>query len=87
MNFRRLEEIWISETGRAKEFAQRSARIQRRSTLAPSKPGFSFAPGNWSAKPTFRLQKTAYAPVRNTYTPNHIQYFMTAGTNCNAPTP
>jgi Flp pilus assembly protein TadG len=51
------------------------------------KPGFSFAPFNWSAKPTFRLQKTAYSPVRNTYTPNHIQYFMTAGTNCNAPTP
>jgi Flp pilus assembly protein TadG len=51
------------------------------------KPGFSFVPFNWSAKPTFRLQKTAYAPVRNTYTPNHIQYFMTAGTNCNAPTP
>jgi hypothetical protein len=33
VNFRRLEEIWIRETGRAEEFAQRSA--QRRSTLAP----------------------------------------------------
>lgn len=51
------------------------------------KPGFSFVPFNWSAKPTISLKKTSYAPVRNSYTPNHIQYFMTSGTNCNAPSP
>jgi Flp pilus assembly protein TadG len=51
------------------------------------KPGFSFAAFNWSAKPTFTMQRTSYAPVRNTYSPNHILYYMTSGTNCNAPTP
>jgi Flp pilus assembly protein TadG len=50
------------------------------------KPGFSFASLAWSAKPTITMQRTSYAPVRNTYSPNHIQYYMTSGTNCN-PTP
>jgi Flp pilus assembly protein TadG len=49
------------------------------------KPNFSFVPFNWSQKPTFAIQKTSYAPVRNSYVPNHIQYFMTSGTNCNSP--
>jgi Flp pilus assembly protein TadG len=49
------------------------------------KPGFSFVPFNWSQKPTFAIKKTSYAPVRNSYTPNHILYKMTSGTNCNAP--
>jgi Flp pilus assembly protein TadG len=50
-------------------------------------PGFSFVPFHWSQKPTFTIKKTSYAPVRNSYVPNHIQYNMTSGTNCNAPSP
>jgi Flp pilus assembly protein TadG len=49
------------------------------------KPGFSFVPFNWSNKPSFAIKKTSYAPVRNSYVPNHILYKMTSGTNCNAP--
>jgi len=41
----------------------------------------------WGSPPTWTMQRTSYAPVRNTYVPSHIQYFMTSGTNCNAPTP
>lgn len=33
-----------------------------------------------SAAPT--MSRTSYSPVRNTYSPNHIQYYMTSGTNC-----
>lgn len=51
------------------------------------KPGFSFAAFSWSANPTITMQRTSYAPVRNTYSPNHILYYMTSGTNCTAPTP
>jgi Flp pilus assembly pilin Flp len=51
------------------------------------KPGFSFAAYAWSTSPTITMQRTSYAPVRNTYSPNHILYYMTSGTNCNAPNP
>jgi Flp pilus assembly protein TadG len=33
---------------------------------------------------TINMARTSYSPVRNTYTPNHIQYYMTSGTNCSA---
>jgi Flp pilus assembly protein TadG len=33
------------------------------------------------------FNRTSYSAVRNTFTPPHIQYFMTSGTNCQAPTP
>jgi len=35
-----------------------------------------------TAAPT--MSRTSYSPVRNTYIPNHIQYYMTSGTNCSA---
>jgi len=28
------------------------------------------------------MSRTSYSPVRNTYSPNHVQYYMTSGTNC-----
>ncbi len=31
------------------------------------------------------FKRTSYSPVRNTFTPPHIQYNMTSGTNCLAP--
>lgn len=33
---------------------------------------------------TIAMARTSYSPVRNTYNPNHIQYYMTTGTNCSA---
>jgi hypothetical protein len=33
------------------------------------------------------MSRTSYSPVRNTYSPNHIQYYMTSGTNCTPGTP
>jgi Flp pilus assembly protein TadG len=50
-------------------------------------PGVNFQFLSGSSSPTWSMQRTSYAPVRNTYSPAHIQYFMTSGTNCNAPTP
>lgn len=45
-------------------------------------PGLSFEMYNWNSSPTWTMQRTSYAPVRNTYAPNNIQYKMTSGTNC-----
>jgi Flp pilus assembly protein TadG len=50
-------------------------------------PGVHFEFFKWASPPTFTMQRTAYAAPRNTYAPNHIQYFMTTGTNCKSPTP
>jgi Flp pilus assembly protein TadG len=50
-------------------------------------PGVHFEFFKWGSPPTWTMQRTSYAPVRNTYVPAHIQYFMTSGTNCQAPTP
>ncbi len=50
-------------------------------------PGFHFEMFKWSSSPTWTMQRTSYAPVRNTYSPPHIQYYMTSGTNCNGSTP
>lgn len=50
-------------------------------------PGVSFELFKWRSPPTWTMQRTSYAPVRNTYAPAHIQYFMTSGANCQAPTP
>lgn len=50
-------------------------------------PGVHFEVFKWGSPPTWTMQRTSYAPVRNTYVPSHIQYFMTSGTNCNSPTP
>ncbi|HEY8066183.1 MAG TPA: TadE/TadG family type IV pilus assembly protein [Methylosinus sp.] len=38
-----------------------------------------------TAAPT--MSRTSYSPVRNTYSPNHVQYYMTSGTNCTPGTP
>lgn len=38
----------------------------------------------WNSPPTWSMQRTSYAPVRNTYRPSHILYYMTSGTNCQA---
>jgi Flp pilus assembly protein TadG len=40
--------------------------------------GYRFLPS------TINMARTSYSPVRNSYTPNHIQYYMTTGTNCSA---
>ncbi|PPD44264.1 MAG: pilus assembly protein TadE [Methylocystis sp.] len=50
-------------------------------------PGVNFQFMKWNSPPTWTMSRTSYAPVRNTYVPSHIQYFMTSGTNCQAPTP
>ncbi len=50
-------------------------------------PGVHFEMFKWNSPPTWTMSRTSYAPVRNTYAPSHIQYFMTSGTNCQAPTP
>jgi Flp pilus assembly protein TadG len=50
-------------------------------------PGVHFEFFRWASPPTWNMQRTSYSPVRNTYIPPHIQYFMTTGTNCQAPTP
>ncbi|WP_442756778.1 TadE/TadG family type IV pilus assembly protein [Methylocystis sp. JAN1] len=50
-------------------------------------PGVHFEFFKWGSPPTWTMQRTTYSPVRNTYVPPHIQYFMTSGTNCNSPTP
>ena len=50
-------------------------------------PGVNFELFKWKSPPTWTMQRTSYAPVRNTYAPPHIQYLMTTGTNCQAPTP
>ncbi|WP_244430665.1 TadE/TadG family type IV pilus assembly protein [Methylocystis sp. ATCC 49242] len=50
-------------------------------------PGVHFEIFKWGSPPTWTMQRTSYAPVRNTYVPSHIQYFMTSGVNCQAPTP
>ncbi len=46
-------------------------------------PGVHFEFFKWNSPPTWTMQRTSYAAVRNTYVPSHIQYFMTSGTNCN----
>ena len=33
---------------------------------------------------TVTMARTSYSPVRNAYSPNHVQYYMTTGTNCSA---
>lgn len=50
-------------------------------------PGVNFEIFKWSSPPTWSMKRTSYAPVRNTYVPSHIQYYMTSGMNCQAPTP
>lgn len=50
-------------------------------------PGLHFEFFKWGSPPTWTMQRTSYSPVRNTYVPSHIQYYMTSGTNCQAPTP
>ncbi len=50
-------------------------------------PGVHFEMFKWNSSPTWTMQRTSYAPVRNTYSPPHIQYYMTSGTNCNGSTP
>ncbi|WBK01151.1 TadE/TadG family type IV pilus assembly protein [Methylocystis parvus] len=47
-------------------------------------PGVHFELFKWNSPPTWSMQRTSYAPVRNTYVPSHIQYYMTSGTNCNS---
>ncbi len=49
-------------------------------------PGFSFKLFDWSSPPTWTLRSTAYAPVRNTYDPPHIQYKASTsfGEDCTA---
>jgi len=41
----------------------------------------------WLKTATPQMSRTSYSPVRNTYSPNHIQYYMTSGTNCTPGTP
>jgi Flp pilus assembly protein TadG len=50
-------------------------------------PGVHFEFFKWGSPPTWTMQRTNYAAPRNTYTPPHIQYFMTSGTNCDSPNP
>jgi Flp pilus assembly protein TadG len=50
-------------------------------------PGLHFEMFKWNSSPTYTMKRTSYSAVRNTYVPPHIQYLMTSGTNCNAPTP
>ncbi len=45
-------------------------------------PGLNFQLFNWKSAPTWTMQRTSYAQVRNTYIPNHILYYMTSGNNC-----
>lgn len=46
-------------------------------------PGVHFEFFKWNSPPTWTMQRTSYAAVRNTYVPSHIQYYMSSGTNCN----
>ncbi|KAB2852419.1 MAG: pilus assembly protein [Sphingopyxis terrae] len=46
------------------------------------RPGFNFASYHWLASAALEIARTSYAPVRNSYSPNHIQYYMTSGANC-----
>lgn len=50
--------------------------------IYPYQPGFNFQSFNWLRSPTITMSRTSYSPARNTYSPNHIQYYMTTGTNC-----
>lgn len=50
-------------------------------------PGVNFELFKWKSAPTWTMKRTQIAAVRNTFVPSHIRYFMTSGTNCNAPTP
>jgi hypothetical protein len=50
-------------------------------------PGVNFQMFQWGSSPTWTMQRTSYAPVRNTYSPSHIQYYMTSGTNCSGSNP
>jgi Flp pilus assembly protein TadG len=47
-------------------------------------PKINFEFYKWQSAPTWTMQRTSYAAVRNTYSPNHIQYVgtITGGTNC-----
>lgn len=51
------------------------------------RPGVHFEFYKWNKSPTWTMKRTSYAAVRNTSIPSHLRYFMTSGTNCNAPTP
>ncbi|MBG0811410.1 pilus assembly protein [Methylosinus sp. H3A] len=41
----------------------------------------------WLKRSAPTMSRTSYSPVRNTYSPNHVQYYMTSGTNCTPGTP
>ncbi|OAI30483.1 pilus assembly protein TadE [Methylosinus sp. R-45379] len=41
----------------------------------------------WMKTAAPQMSRTSYSPVRNTYSPNHVQYYMTSGTNCTPGTP
>ncbi len=47
-------------------------------------PGVHFKILDWNSPPTWTLQSTSYAPLRNTYAPPHIQYKATKGVSCPA---
>jgi Flp pilus assembly protein TadG len=52
-------------------------------------PTVNFQFYKWNTTSAITVQRTAYAPVRNTYSPAHIQYRATAsttGANCQSPT-
>lgn len=51
--------------------------------IYPYSPGVSYELFKWrSNPPTWNMQRTSYAPVRNTYPNSHILYYMTSGQNC-----
>jgi Flp pilus assembly protein TadG len=51
--------------------------------IYPYQAARGFARFSWMPA-TVTMARTSYSPVRNTYSPNHIQYYMTTGTNCSA---
>lgn len=70
-----------------------TATASLREFLIISDISYDYAPGvhfeffKWKSSPTWTIKRTSYASLRNTTIPNHLRYFMTTGTNCNAPTP
>jgi Flp pilus assembly protein TadG len=54
--------------------------------IYPYQPARGFSRFNWLPT-TLNMARTSYSPVRNTFSPNHIQYYMTSGTNCAGSTP
>lgn len=45
-------------------------------------PGLNFEMFKWKSSPTWTMQRTSYAPVRNTFTPSNILFLGTSGTIC-----